>query len=265
MGRDFRYPQFCPFARVAEILGERWTLLILRNLAFGPQRFSDLKAGLCGISTSVLAGRLDALTARDLVRQRTLPPPAASVVYELAPAGQALAPAMMELARWGVRFLDPPEPGDQSEPGWVRSALALFKRWEPSPAVRLEVRIAADLEARAVDDLVVAVSGGPDGTMVENREAPDADARLRSGPAPLLGALLGHFPVPHNAFGCRQQSRFLADVAKRKKLVRFRLLGLGEQRSRPSRPRRQSDAEKSCHELSAFLAHGGFQSAVNLS
>jgi len=195
MGRDFRYPQFCPFARVAEILGERWTLLILRNLAFGPQRFSDLKAGLCGISTSVLAGRLDALTARDLVRQRTLPPPAASVVYELAPAGQALAPAMMELARWGVRFLDPPEPGDQSEPGWVRSALALFKRWEPSPAVRLEVRIAADLEAPDADDLVVAVSGGPDGTMVENREAPDADARLRSGPAPLLGALLGHFPV----------------------------------------------------------------------
>ena len=86
---EFRYPQFCPFARAAEILGHRWTILILRNMAFGPQRFSDLKAGLAGISTSVLAKRLDELIERGLLRRRTLDPPAASTVYELTPASSS--------------------------------------------------------------------------------------------------------------------------------------------------------------------------------
>lgn len=189
---DFRYPQFCPFARATEILGQRWTILILRNLAFGPQRFSDLKAGLRGISTSVLTSRLEELTERGLVQQRTLPPPAASVVYEPTPAGAALAPVMIELARWGVRFLDPPEPGDQIEAAWARTLIAAFKRWEPTPAVRLEICIAAEGEG---DDVVVTVAGGPDGTSVENRPDPEADARLRLDAATLVGAVVGHFAV----------------------------------------------------------------------
>jgi DNA-binding HxlR family transcriptional regulator len=194
---EFRYPQFCPFARATEILGQRWTILILRNLAMGPQRFSDLKAGLRGISSSVLASRLDELTRLGIVQQRTLDPPAASVVYEPGPAGRALAPVMMELARWGVRFLDPPEADDQIEPAWVRQALVAFKRWEPSPEVRLELRI-ADAEGRD-DDLVVTAIGGADGTSVENRGDPAADASLRLAPAVLLGALVGHFPVARAA------------------------------------------------------------------
>jgi len=187
---DFRYPQFCPFARATEILGHRWTILILRNLSAGPQRFSDLKAGLVGISSSVLSSRLEALLERGILRRRALAPPAASVVYELTAAGLALAPVMMELARWGARFMEPPEPGDQIEPGWARSALVLFKRWDPTPAIRLEIRIAG-----ASDDLVVAVAGGADGTSVENRSDPGAQARLRLAPDLLVGALLGHFPV----------------------------------------------------------------------
>lgn len=189
---EFRYPQFCPFARATEILGQRWTILILRNLAFGPQRFSDLKAGLRGISTSVLASRLEELIDRGLVRQRTLPPPAASVVYEPAPAGAALAPVMMELARWGARFLDPPEPGDQIEPAWARMMVASFKRWEPTPAVRLEIRITGPDEP---EDVVITAVGGPDGTAVENRPDPGADARLRLDAATLVGAVVGHFDV----------------------------------------------------------------------
>jgi DNA-binding HxlR family transcriptional regulator len=188
---EFRYPQFCPFARATEILGQRWTILILRNLAFGPQRFSDLRAGLRGISTSVLASRLESLTERGLVRQRTLPPPAASVVYEPTPAGAALAPVMIELARWGARFLEPPEPGDQIEPPWARAMLATFKRWEPSPAVRLEIRIVDD----GGEDVVITASGGPDGTTVENHPDPAADARLRLDAATLVGAVVGHFDV----------------------------------------------------------------------
>ena len=187
---EFRYPQFCPFARATEILGQRWTLLILRNMAAGPQRFSDLKAGLLGISTSVLSSRLEDLTERGILSQRTLDPPAASVVYELTPAGMALAPVMMELARWGARFMEPPEPGDQIEPAWARSALVLFKRWEPTPDVRLELRITG-----GGGDLVVTADGGPDGTSIENRSEPEADAFLRLEPGVLISALLGHFPV----------------------------------------------------------------------
>ncbi|NNL65144.1 MAG: helix-turn-helix transcriptional regulator [Myxococcales bacterium] len=187
---DFRYPQFCPFARAAEILGHRWTILILRNMAAGPQRFRDLKEGLRGVSSSVLATRLDELTARGILRQRILEPPASATVYELTEAGQALAPVLMELARWGVRFMEPPEPGDQIETGWARSALVLFKRWESSPAVALEIRLAGP-----GDERVVTVRGGPDGTSVENVGGQDVQATLRAAPADLIGALLGHFRV----------------------------------------------------------------------
>lgn len=187
---DFRYPQFCPFARVAEILGQRWTLLVLRNMSAGPQRFSDLKAGLRGVSTSVLAGRLDELCDRGLLRQRKLDPPAAATVYEMTEVGMALAPAMMELARFGARFMEPPQPGDQIEIGWARSALVLFKRWDSSPPVALEIRI-----AEGDDDLVVTVRGGPDGTSVENTSGQPVDACLRLPPAILVSALLGHFAM----------------------------------------------------------------------
>jgi DNA-binding HxlR family transcriptional regulator len=187
---EFRYPQFCPFARAAEILGHRWTILILRNMSFGPQRFSDLRAGLAGISASVLSQRLEELVARGILQRRTLAPPAASVVYELTEAGRALTPVMIELARWGARFMEPPRPGDQIEPGWARAALVLFKRWDPTPPVTLELHIAG-----APEDVVVTARGGPDGTSVENAGGGGADAVLRLAPAALICALLGHFEI----------------------------------------------------------------------
>jgi DNA-binding HxlR family transcriptional regulator len=187
---EFRYPQFCPFARAAEILGHRWTILILRNMAFGPQRFSDLRGGLAGISASVLSQRLEELLARGILQQRTLPPPAASVVYELTEAGRALTPVMIELARWGARFMEPPEPGDQTEPEWARAAIALFKRWEATPAVALELRITG-----AAEDVVVTARGGPDGTSVENTGGGKVDAVLRLAPDVLICALLGHVAI----------------------------------------------------------------------
>jgi len=79
--------------------------LIVRDLYFGPRRFSDLEAGLRGISTAVLTDRLNRLEAERLIARRTLPPPAASKVYELTPDGQALARALVPLAGWGVRIL----------------------------------------------------------------------------------------------------------------------------------------------------------------
>ena len=99
---EFRYAQFCALARAAEIVGERWTLLIVRDLTLGPLRFSDLRRRLKGVSPSVLSERLTQLERRGLIERRVLGPPAASTVYELSEMGRALQPAMIELTKWGA-------------------------------------------------------------------------------------------------------------------------------------------------------------------
>jgi DNA-binding HxlR family transcriptional regulator len=99
------YGQYCGLAKALDLIGERWTLLIIRDLYFGPRRFSDLEEGLRGISASVLTERLNGLEHERLLVRRTLPPPAASKVYELTEAGLELARAVVPLAAWGVRLL----------------------------------------------------------------------------------------------------------------------------------------------------------------
>src|ERR671929_273611 len=101
------YNQYCGLAYALDRVGERWTLLIIRELAAGPRRFSDLLSGLPGISTNLLSERLKELEQQGLLRRRKLPPPAASSVYELTAVGQALEPALLELGRWGSQFIPP--------------------------------------------------------------------------------------------------------------------------------------------------------------
>src|SRR5256712_7819045 len=112
------YPQFCALARALELLGERWTLLIVRELLLGPKRFSDLKGRLDGISSSVLSQRLSRLEEDGLVQRSYLQPPAASTVFDLTALGRALEPAMFDLIRWGGRFLYPARPNERREPEW---------------------------------------------------------------------------------------------------------------------------------------------------
>src|SRR5881394_4251103 len=95
------YAQYCPVAEALDVVGERWTLLIVRELLSGPKRFTDLKSGLPGIPPNLLADRLRELEDEELVVRRELPPPAARTVYELAAAGRDLAPVISALARWG--------------------------------------------------------------------------------------------------------------------------------------------------------------------
>jgi len=186
----FRYPQFCALARAAEIVGERWTLPLLRELFIGPQRFSDLRRRLPGLSSSVLSTRLARLEGLGVIRRRTLPPPAASAVYELDAAGQALRPALEELVRWGVRFLRPPRPGDHVEPEWVRFGLETFARSGPSPARRFAVEVEADPAP-----LRLYLIGGPEGTRVED-EPCESDLAFRAGPVEMLGLCAGLIDGP---------------------------------------------------------------------
>jgi len=99
------YRQFCPIAYSLDLIGERWTLLLIRELIFGPRRFTDLLRGLPGIGKNLLSQRLKDLEAAGVIRQRTLSPPAPATVYELTDQGQTLRKILNELTWWGLPFI----------------------------------------------------------------------------------------------------------------------------------------------------------------
>ncbi len=95
------YRQYCPIANALDLVGDRWALLVVRDLFLGPKRFTDLRVGLPGIGTNVLTDRLKGLERAGVIRRHVLPPPAASTVYELTSYGRELEEPMVALARWG--------------------------------------------------------------------------------------------------------------------------------------------------------------------
>jgi DNA-binding HxlR family transcriptional regulator len=117
------YDQYCPVAHALDLVGERWSMLIVRELMHGPRRYTDLADNLPGIGTNILAARLRALEECGIVEKRKLPPPAASRVYELTEYGRELRPVMRELAFWGARSLGPPTEEDELFEGWLANAV----------------------------------------------------------------------------------------------------------------------------------------------
>ena len=114
-----RYGQACAIARALDVLGERWSLLLVRELILGPRRYRDLATGLPGIPSHILAGRLKDLQAAGVITRRTLPAPTDVTVYELTDAGRALQPALNELLDWGRRYGPRVSPDDAAQPGWA--------------------------------------------------------------------------------------------------------------------------------------------------
>lgn len=147
-----RYDQYCPIACSLSLVGERWTLLVVRELMDGPKRYTDLVDGLPGIGTNILAARLKDLEAAGLASRHKLPPPAASTVYELTEAGRQLRPVLHELARFGARYLGPP-PLEGLEQGWLVGALDMAIA-PLAPVGRIAFRIGAE-EASLVDGQAV--------------------------------------------------------------------------------------------------------------
>lgn len=137
-----RYDQYCPVACSLSLVGERWTLLVVRELLHGPKRYTDLVDRLPGIGTNILAARLKELEAAGLVEKRRLPPPAASTVYELTASGRELRPVLYELARFGARLMGPP-PLDALEEGWLVDALDLVLA-PISPSGTIAFRVGAE-------------------------------------------------------------------------------------------------------------------------
>jgi DNA-binding HxlR family transcriptional regulator len=122
-----RYGEYCPIACALDVVGERWALLVVRELLGGPLRFTDLKTALPGVSPNVLAQRLRELEAAGIVERAELPPPAARTVFVLTDDGRALQPVLASLGRWGVSRMPPPSHGRALSPAVaVRRALVPF-------------------------------------------------------------------------------------------------------------------------------------------
>jgi len=149
------YLQYCPVAHALELVGERWALLIVRDLLKGPKRYSDLLAGLPGLGTNILAARLRVLEEGGVVRKTKLPPPANVTVYELTEYGTDLEEVIKSLGRWGFRSLGPPPTGCAMPEGWlVQGSRTLF---DPARAGDLD----ESYEVRVGDEIAtIRISGG---------------------------------------------------------------------------------------------------------
>lgn len=133
---EHRYQQYCALARALDVAGDRWTLLMVRELAPGPRRFTDLVDGLPGISRKLLTERLRTLERDGLVARQELPPPAARQVYELTHDGRDLAHAMAPLIAWGARRLGERKPTESFRARWPAVAMAGLADREAAKNVR---------------------------------------------------------------------------------------------------------------------------------
>jgi DNA-binding HxlR family transcriptional regulator len=118
MPKPRRYHQFCGCARALDVIGERWTLLVVRDLLLGPRRYGDLLEGLPSMTTNLLAKRLREMVAHGLIEKVTLPPPASGSAYQLTALGRELEPVVLAVGRFGARYLDAPRKGDAVNLRW---------------------------------------------------------------------------------------------------------------------------------------------------
>jgi DNA-binding HxlR family transcriptional regulator len=135
------YEQFCGVARALDLVGERWALLVVRELILGPKRFTDLRRGLPGIGTNVLAARLKELEGAGVAQRRTLPPPAASTVYELTQYGRELEEILLAFGRWGAKSLGARAAGQALRSEWLALALKAFFRPEAAAGLCATVEL----------------------------------------------------------------------------------------------------------------------------
>jgi DNA-binding HxlR family transcriptional regulator len=183
------YHQYCGLAYALDFIGERWTLLIIRELFAGPRRFTDLMQGLPGISTNLLTERLKYLDQQGLLIRRVLPPPAGSTVYELTERGRGLEKTLIELGKWGSQFV-PPSIGDDVLLNASSYALTLKTLFRPEQAQDIN----ETYELR-IDDEVLQVRIKAGGLHVQQGEAIDADVVLATNISTYLGLLTGKLTV----------------------------------------------------------------------
>jgi DNA-binding HxlR family transcriptional regulator len=192
---DRTYGQYCPIAAGLDLIGDRWTLLMLRELSMGDRRFTDLRADLPGIAPNLLTERLRSLQSIGLVTAVELPPPAARSVYRLTEEGRRIEPVLRSVARFGAHYLSGKPSGTLDA---RRVAFSMLAPWRRRPEGELRGRLIAVNGDGSTDtvDLVL----GLDGMQIDTPEGqPDVTLRVaitdlvnaRQTGAALVGRLTG--------------------------------------------------------------------------
>ena len=186
------YGQYCSVAKALDVIGDRWSLLIIRELLLqGPCRYTDLRNGLPGIATNLLSDRLRELEAAGLVRREEAAPPVATTLFRLTEAGVQLEPALDALGAWGIRYMAQPIDGDEFRSHWFAFPVAVFLHdSDPDgPPLSIELRLGGR-------PAVVEVSGGQVTTRLGDVPSPDL---VLDGPPRLILGLLAAGLTPAEA------------------------------------------------------------------
>jgi DNA-binding HxlR family transcriptional regulator len=179
------YDEYCAIAKSLDVVGDRWTLLIVRELALhGACRYTDLRNGLPGIASNLLAQRLRDLDDAGVIAREDAPPPIATTLFRLTPRGEELRPVLDGLFQWGLPLMTEQKPGDAVRSHWLAGALEvmLTDRQPDAPPVTVELRTGDQPIVIETRDGTIHTRLGP---------ADSADATLTGPPKPIMGLLLG--------------------------------------------------------------------------
>jgi DNA-binding HxlR family transcriptional regulator len=180
------YDEYCSVAKSLDLVGDRWTLLVVRELSLrGPSRYTDLRNGLPGIATNLLADRLRDLEAAGLVAREEAPPPVATTLFRLTERGAGLKPVLDELMRWGLPLMVEQRDDEAVRSHWLAGALEvmLSDREPAGDPVTLELRLG---------DEPVVVTAGAGEVKVSLGAAAEPDATIAGPARPIMGLLLGY-------------------------------------------------------------------------
>jgi DNA-binding HxlR family transcriptional regulator len=184
------YGQYCAVAKALDLIGDRWTLLVVRELLLrGPCRYTDLRNGLPGIATNLLADRLRDLEQAGVVSREEAPPPVATTLFSLTPRGQELAPVLQELLRWGMPLMESgPAPDDVFRGQWMTwpAEISLDDRDPDAPPVTIQVL--ADGEPALIETSAGSVH-------VTQGRADDPDVVVRGPVHAVLGLFTGRIDL----------------------------------------------------------------------
>jgi len=179
------YDEYCAIAKSLDVVGDRWTLLIVRELALrGACRYTDLRNGLPGIASNLLADRLRELEQAGVLEREEAPPPIATTLFRLTPRGEQLRPVLEDLTRWGLPLMTEQKPGDAVRSHWLASALELMlsDRQPDASPVTVELR---------TGDQPIVIETRDGGIHTRLGPADGADATLTGPPKPIMGLMLG--------------------------------------------------------------------------
>ena len=179
------YDEYCAVAKALDVVGDRWTLLIVRELAIGgARRYTDLRNGLPGIASNLLAERLRELERAGLVAREEAPPPIATTLFRLTTRGEQLRPVLKDLGRWGMQLMFEQKPTDVVHSEWLAWALeqVLTDREPDAPGITVELQTGDE-------PIVLEAQGGKITTQLGPAERSDL---VLAGPArPIMGLLIG--------------------------------------------------------------------------